>query len=202
MVARLVNVGAKIVEVNLSCPNKVTEGEKREPILGRDRDTVEEIDELIRAEVGPEITIIYKEPPFVGEHIILIPKVAEFYMRAAKKGRVAANLSNTIGDSSIPNIDGDPALGVPGNRGGMSGPYTKGAGRKQLEMIKPKLPEEIGAVSNLGVDNGYEVYLRTHELGADYAEGVTVFWENKKYGVSFGETMQRVAESYAEYLES
>jgi dihydroorotate dehydrogenase len=200
MASRLVKVGAKIIEVNLSCPNKVVDGEQREPILGYDRNTVEELDDRIREEIGHEVTIIYKEPPFVGEHSLLIPDVSAFYARALMKGNVAANLSNTIGGQRIPNELGDPALGVPGNLGGMSGPYTVEAGIKQLRSIKPTLPEEVGVISSLGVDSGYEVQFRTKVLRADFTEGVTVFWENKKRKISFGETVLRVAQQYAEYL--
>jgi dihydroorotate dehydrogenase len=194
MTGRLVKAGAKIIEVNLSCPNKITEGEQREPILGYDRDAVEELDGLIRTEVGPDITIIYKEPPFVGEYRTLVPRVGEFYAKAL--GKIASNFSNTIGGQRIPNEVGDPALGVPGNMGGMSGRYTARAGREQLNMMREILPEKVGIISNLGVDHGNEVYLRVNGCGADYTEGVTVFWENQKYGINFGQTVHRIAEQY------
>jgi dihydroorotate dehydrogenase len=188
--------GTKILEVNLSCPNKILEGEQREATLGHDREIVDELDDRIRAEVGSAITIIYKEPPFVGEHSLLMPRVEEFYHRVHRK--TAANFSNTIGGQRIPNESGDPALGVPGNLGGMSGPYTKEAGRRQLRELGPRLPKAIGAFSCLGVDSGYEVFYRVDELNADYTEGVTLFWENQKHGISFGQTMHRVAEEYAQ----
>jgi dihydroorotate dehydrogenase len=200
MVYALAEVGAKIVEVNYSCPNKLLTGEQREAILSHDRERVEEIDTSIRHEVGPEITIIRKEAPAVGEHRGLIPIIGDLYGTLSEKD--AVNLSNTIGGQRIPNELGDPALGVPGNLGGMSGPYTKEAGRDQLKELRPRIPIGVGIISCLGVNDGYEVYHRVHHLGADYTEGVTVFWENKKHGISFGQTVDRIASHYAEVLAS
>jgi dihydroorotate dehydrogenase len=200
MAYRLAEAGAKIIEVNYSCPNKLTTGEQREAILSHDRERVEELNTSIRHEVGPDITIIRKEAPMVGEHKSLIPKVGDFYKYLSPKD--AVNLSNTIGGQRIPNELGDPALGVPGNLGGMSGPYTKEAGRNQLKELRPRLPIGVGVISCLGVNDGYEVYHRVHDLGADYTEGVTVFWENKKHGISFGQTVDRIASLYAEILAS
>jgi dihydroorotate dehydrogenase len=195
MAYALADSGAKIIEVNYSCPNKIT-GEGREPILGYELDTMLEIDDAIARAVGHHVLIIAKLPLYVAEKRALIPAVADGFGRA--RGRRALGLSNTLGNQQILTEFCEPALDVPGNLGGLSGPALKETARDQLVEFRSSLPEEVRILSYNGVDSGREIYHRVDELGADLAGGVTVLWENEKRGQSFGQTLTELAEEYAE----
>jgi dihydroorotate dehydrogenase len=192
--------GAPAIEINYSCPNKITGEGAREPILAYDVEQMAEIDGEIVRVVGTGVAVIRKLAPYVGEKKLLIPKVGELYAQAG--GDVWLNLSNTIGGQRIPNEMGDPALKVPDNMGGMSGPYTAEMARDQLIRFKKILPAGIGVISCNGVIDGSEVFHRTDELRADLTEGATVYFENERRGISYGQTGQRVAEQYAEAVDA
>lgn len=200
MVEGFAEIGAPAVEVNYSCPNKIADGGRREPILAFDIDQMEEIDREIVNCVGDSIVVIRKLAPYVGPHKSLIPKVGEMLARA--DGQVWVSLSNTIGSQRIPGQLGEPALKVPDNLGGMSGPYTAEMARDQLERFKKVLPQRIGVISCNGVMDGQEVFHRTEHLRADLTGAVTLYFENERHGISYGETGKRVAEQYAEALET
>ncbi|HVX48362.1 MAG TPA: hypothetical protein VHA05_03335 [Candidatus Saccharimonadales bacterium] len=200
MVELFVEAGAPAVEVNYSCPNKIDEHGGREPVLGHDLEQMEEIDAEIVRRVGDAVVISRKLPPYVGEKKMLIPAVGELFVRAG--GRKVLDLSNTLGGQQIITERGDPALTVPGNLGGLSGPATSEIGRDQLKRFKDVLAKGIGTISCLGVDNGAEVFHRVDELEADLTCGATVFVENETRGISYGQTCQRIAEEYAEAVEA
>jgi dihydroorotate dehydrogenase len=200
MVEGFAEVGAPAVEVNYSCPNKIIEGGDREPILGYDPEQMEEIDLEIVQRVGDAVTVIRKLPPYVGDKRSLIPEVAEMFSLA--EGAVMVDVSNTVGGQQILTERGDPALKVPGNLGGMSGPATRQIGREQLKLFKDLLPRRVGMISCLGVDSGAEVFHRVDELGADIACGVTTYIQNESVGKSYGQTGVAIAEEYAEAMEA
>jgi len=199
MAHRFVRAGAKVIKINYSCPNKIVGGGGREAVLGNDLETMFEIDDKIVATVGEDLIIVRKLPPYVSDKKILIPEVAKRFSNV--RGKVVLALSNTIGGQYILTELGDPALNVPGNLGGLSGPATIEVGRDQLRRFRELLPHHVGIISCLGVTNGQEVYRRVDEMGADLAEGVTVFIENETHrSMTYGQTAQELAEEYAKLL--
>jgi dihydroorotate dehydrogenase len=192
--------GVQIIEVNYSCPNKFIDGVRLEPVLSHDLEKVADVDAKILAAVGPDVTVIRKFAPLVGEKRVYLPETLEFCSQLGEKA--VASFFNTIGSQSVLDEKGDPALSVGDggeNIGGLSGPATIEVGREGLRY-RQKLPEHIGMISCLGVDSAAEVLYRT-QRGADFAEGVTLFWENEKKGKSFGQTMTEIAEQYAELVQ-
>jgi dihydroorotate dehydrogenase len=195
--------GAEIIEVNYSCPNKFVDGgQSLEPILGYDLDTMFEIDEAIRAEAGPDITVIRKLPPPVGEKRSLLVPTAEYF---AQLEGVALAAFNTIGGQSVLDERGNPALSIGGekvNIGGLSGRAFGEMAVDGLRRLKQVLPDRVSIFSSVGVDSGYEIYRRVDLEGADCAEGVTVLWENERRGKKFGQTITVLAEQYSEFHEA
>ncbi len=192
--------GAPAIEVNYSCPNKITDAGTREPILAFDLEQMAEVDEEIIQAVGVGVTVVRKLAPYVGIHRELIPRVAQLFTQTG--GDVWLNLSNTIGGQRIPNEKGDPALKVPDNLGGMSGSYTRDMALDQLDQFRRLLPQRVGIISCNGVMDGLEVFHRVHERGADLTEAATLYFENERHRISYGETGQRIAEQYAEAIET
>jgi len=200
-----VEAGATEIEVNLSCPNKLEEGGKAvEPVLGHDLDASFEIAEKVLETVGPGITVDFKEPPMLGEKKVLIEDVADRFIMLGGvfvKNKIIVVPFNTIGNQSVLDEWGEPALSVGEkgiNVGGASGVAFAKMARAGLAKFRTSLPPETGITSSVGAADGAEVYLRVDEMGADDAEGVTIFWENERKGISFGETITRVAEQYFE----
>lgn len=192
--------GAPAIEINYSCPNKITDEGNREPILAFDLEQMEEIDEEIMHLVGSGVTVVRKLAPYVGDKKHLIPEVGKIFARA--HGETWLNLSNTVGGQRILNRHCEPALSIPDNIGGLSGPFTRTMARDQLAHFRGVLPENIGIISCNGVFGGGEVFDRVHNLDADLTEGATVYFENERDGISYGETGQRIAEQYAEDVQN
>jgi dihydroorotate dehydrogenase (fumarate) len=199
MVEGFAEAGAPAIEVNYSCPNKITGEGTREPILAFDLEQMQEIDEEVVHRAGTDITIIRKLAPYLSDKRTMIPEVAALFTEAS--GDVWLNLSNTIGNQHVLDEMCEPGLKVPDNLGGMSGTYTGKMACDQLKRFREVLPREIGIISCNGVINGAEVFRRVHDLGADLTGGATVYLEWEKYGVSYGETGQRIAEAYAPMLD-
>ena len=172
MAERLVAAGAKRIEVNYSCPNKIVEGGGREPILSHDLETMMEVDEEVIKRVGTDIWVVRKIAPLVGEKRELISLTAQYFAKAA--GKIALSF-NTIGGQSILTEYGELALHVPNNLGGLSGPATRLVGRDMLAAFRSLLPESVQIDSALGVYSGKEVFTRVDEMGANISSGVTVF---------------------------
>lgn len=198
MVAGFVEAGAPIVEVNYSCPNKIDKSGGREPLLGNDPEIMFSIDEEITRRVGDDIWVIRKLPPYLGEKKQLIPTVTDGFNKT--KGRVALNISNTVGGQKILTELGEPALNVPDNIGGMSGPATIEIGRDQLRRFRTELLlSRVVLISSLGVTTGQEVHYRVDEgRGAVFTSGVTLYTENESAGIDYGKTGVKIAEEYAE----
>lgn len=194
MAERLVAAGAERIEVNYSCPNKITDDGGREAILSFDLETMMEADQDIVQRVGPDIWVIRKIAPLVGERRQLISATAEYFATVA--GRVALSF-NTIGGQSILTELGEPALNVPGNVGGLSGPATRDVGRSMLSTFRELLPDSVQIDSALGVMDGHEVYERVAS-GANFTSAVTLYLENEAKGIDLSATGRRViAEFYA-----
>ncbi|HEY4964598.1 MAG TPA: hypothetical protein VIH90_07970 [Candidatus Saccharimonadales bacterium] len=193
MAERLVEAGAKRIDVNYSCPNKVVEGGGREPILSHDIETMEEVDQAVVGRVGPDIWVIRKIAPLVGDKKALIPETAEYFSRVS--GQVAISF-NTVGGQSILTENGEPALDLPDNLGGLSGPATRVIGRSMLSEFRSRLPLSVQIDSPLGVDSGDEVYERTEVGGANFTSGVTLFIENEGRGIDYRQTGVQVTREF------
>ncbi len=193
MAERMVESGAKRIEVNYSCPNKVTEDGGREPILSHDLETMMEVDERIIARVGLDIWVLRKIAPLVGQRKSLIVPTANYFAQAP--GKVGLSF-NTIGGQSILTEEGDPALDVPNNVGGLSGPATRPVGRNMLRVFRELLPASVQIDSTLGVFNGADVHERVDEMGANVSSGVSIYWENEERGIDFYRTGLYIADGY------
>ncbi len=193
MAERLVEAGADRIEVNYSCPNKITEEGGREAILSFDLENMFAVDDEIISRVGLGVWVLRKIAPLVGERKHLIEPTAEYFSVA--KGKKALSF-NTIGGQSILTEHGDPSLDVPGNVGGLSGPATKYVGRNLLRQFRAILPEEVQIDSALGVFDGAEVYERVDVMDANICSGATIYFENEKRGVNYRQTGVRMADEY------
>ena len=186
----LLATGADLVELNVSCPNVVTEGGGRKPIMGYDAEAVAELVERLHTEVGETGRLGIKVPPYLSdEERLLIPQLAD-----SIRGREVFRFlvaSNTIPNQVARGDDGEPILSVPGGAGGMSGPATKEVGREQLRLWRPHLDLEI--VSALGVDSGQELHHR-RQLGAAAASGVTFLWESRNWKAAVTDMLTEFAE--------
>lgn len=199
------DAGAPAIELNYSCSNKITASGGREALVADDLEEMRAIDNEVVRRVGHGITVIRKLPPYLNEKKLLIPEVASFFVHQA--GRVALGLCNTVGNQSILKEDGDNALTVPGNLGGLSGPATALIGRGQMQRFEfalqeAKLDHSVDIISGLGVMTGDDVYSRTKFGGALLTEGATIYFENENLSISYGNTGVRIAAQYAEAMET
>lgn len=199
MVERMFIAEAHVVEANYSCPNKITEGGGREPILGYDPEMVHEVRSAILGRIGHHQVFIEKLPPYERNKQDVASKIAQGLLEIS--GVRYVSVPNTRPDQLIMDEEGNYALDVPGHIGGMSGPATKEMGRSQLALMRLLLPKHIGIVSCSGVDNGAEIYHRVERMGADFTAGVSVYINNEEKGINYGQTGVRITEEFAEILQ-
>jgi orotidine-5'-phosphate decarboxylase len=169
----LLKTKADLIELNLSCPNIVTSGGGRKPIMGYDLNSVIEL--LAGLSKIKEVKRIgLKMPPYISaEEKKLVPKLAKLI----KRYRIGfITVSNTIPNQIAKNYYGEPVLSVPGGAGGLSGPATKKAGREQLKLWRRYLGNSTDIISLLGVDSLDEVNTRL-KMGAAAGGGATFFRE-------------------------
>lgn len=173
--------GADLVEVNTSCPNVVTEGGGRKPILGYDLDGMRELVEELAPWSGTlDSKVGVKLPPYItDEEKLLIPELAKLFKEQPVFGFIVT--ANTVPNQIARDGRGRPILTVPEGKGGMSGSATREIGREQLRLWKEQLGDSIEIVSTLGVDGGRELATR-RQLGATAAGGVTFLWESNNWG--------------------
>jgi dihydroorotate dehydrogenase (fumarate) len=183
---------ADLVELNVSCPNVVTEGGGRKPIMGYDLESMLELVDGLAEEVGEGQRIGVKLPPYLSKtEQLLVPEVAKI-LRTKNVFRFLVT-SNTIPNQIALDSSGIPVLTVPKGKGGMSGPATKEVGRQQLDLWREQLPDtEI--VSTLGVDNGKELAVRL-QMGAVAAGGVTFLWESRDWKQAVTNVLSDFAET-------
>ncbi len=195
LVYEFLQTGVDLVELNVSCPNVVTEGGGRKPLMGYDLESMAELVDVLAAEVGEGQRVGIKLPPYVSnEEKLLIPDVAKL-LRAKNVFRFLIT-ANTIPNQIARNSDGTPILSVPNGAGGMSGPATKEIGREQLQLWNEQMGGSIDIVSALGVDSGKEVQVR-RSFGAAAAEGVTFLWESDNWGTKVSSVLHDYADSVA-----
>ncbi len=173
--------GVDLVEVNTSCPNVVTDGGGRKPILGYDLEGMQEmVDELAPWTGTLHSNVGVKLPPYISdEERQIVPELAKLFKERRVFGFIVT--ANTIPNQVARDERGDPILTVPGGAGGMSGSAAKEIGRQQLKMWQELLGDEIEVISTLGVDSGEELAVR-RQLGAAAAGGVTFLWEQNNWG--------------------
>ncbi len=171
--------GAKLVEINVSCPNVVTEGGGRKPIMGYDLETMHELIDALATEVGEGEKLGVKLPPYLSEE----EKAVAFDLGKLLRTRNVFSFvvtANTIPNQEPLDANGEHILTVPGGKGGMSGPATKEVGREQLQLWRGLLDSSADIVSALGLDSGKELKTRL-QLGAVAAGGVTFLWESANW---------------------
>lgn len=165
------------IEVNTSCPNVVTAGGGRKPMLGYDLEGMHELVNRIAPWSGTiDSKVGVKLPPYMtDEEKAIVPPLAALFKK--KRAFGFAVTANTIPNQIALDEAGNPILSVPEGKGGMSGPATKAVGREQLILWREELGDEIEIISTLGVDSGRELGMR-RQLGASAASGVTFLWES------------------------
>lgn len=175
----LLDTGVNLVEINVSCPNIVTEGGGRKPIMGYDLETMEELVEALDEEVGEEQRLGIKLPPYLTDEELATAKRLGRLLNAISVAQFLVT-SNTIPNQEPINEAGEHVLTVPSGKGGMSGSATKEVGRDQLRLWKGLMGDSVDIVSTLGVTTGQELATRL-ELGAMAAGGVTFLWESANW---------------------
>lgn len=189
-------VAAEFVELNVSCPNVVTDDGSRKPMLGYDPEGMEELVQTLRQEVGrPSGGFGIKVPPYLtNEQQAMLPDIA----RTILESRLFSFLttSNTVPNQVPTDKKGRPVLSVPGGAGGMSGPGTREDGREQLLRWRSLVGTRLDIISTLGVDSGKELAQRM-KLGAVAAGGVTFLWQSENWQ----DTVTKVLEEYAAAIE-
>ena len=181
LVGTLQGTGVDLIEVNTSCPNVVTTGGGRKPILGYDLEgmtrLVEQLEPLV--EVG-HTRIGVKLPPYLSEEELrIVPQLAQLFREHPVFEFIVT--ANTIPGQIPRGSTGEPILTVPGGAGGMSGATTREVGREQLRLWRAQMGSGIEVVSTLGVVDGRELAVR-RQLGATAAGGVTFLWEADSLG--------------------
>ena len=207
LMERIFEAGGVVGEANYSCPNIVTLGGGRKPILGYDPEAVYLARSSIVAAVGKDVKIQEKLPPYIGEYRALIPEVAGSYSPERRLGNVGVTGFNTIPNTVIER-DGKPVLNIEAevdgevvvtHAGGLSGPaVAEQYNELQREFLR-YLPSDVPFMRAGGIWSGQDVRICTEgETRAEAATGVTRFWEGAKAGATFGRVATRMAEEYLE----
>lgn len=193
LVQRMLETDADIIEVNLSCPNVLNDGDTRKPILGYDSDSVHTVIDRLDSTVGRTGRLSVKVPPYMSLQQQRQLKAGAEAMKAKPVFRGVVT-SNTVPDQIPLDKDRRAILTVPGGKAGMSGPATRQLGRDQTRLWRDELKGELEIVSTLGVIDGREVFAR-RQLGASAVGGVTFLWESNDWG----KAVTRVLEEFSEF---
>lgn len=194
LIGRMLAAGAKIVELNVSCPNVITESGDRKPIMGHDVSTMKQLVHEVSMQLDVlDDTARYvgvKLPPYISlEQMRAVPKIARHINHSDFDYVVT---SNTIPGGKPTDENGNPILRVPGGTGGMSGPATAMQGRFQLAMWGSCLTHEKQLVSALGVYDGKEMAVR-EALGAVASEMNTRLWNSTNWQATIAEVLAEYA---------
>lgn len=187
MANRIFAAGAKIIELNVSCPNVVTEGGGRKPIMGYDVETMKYLTEALYDRSDPVLLdcLGIKPPPYIGQE--QKSAQAEIAHILAEFWPSYLAVSNTIPGHVPLKPDGSPILRVPNGVGGRSGPSTKMIGRDQLSLWRRTAPE-IPIISMLGVFDGLEVKER-EQLGASVSAVNSRLWLSRNWKATVTEIL-------------
>jgi dihydroorotate dehydrogenase len=190
LVGEFLEAGADLVEVNLSCPNVVSKGGGRKPMMGLDIISLMEFFNRIAKEFNSIKKIGFKMPPYLtSADQRLIPKIARMIQELDIGGFIT--VSNTIPNQIPRNKMRQPILSVPEGKAGMSGPATKNVGREQLKLWAKALKGKRDIISLLGVDSAAEVEWRLNN-GARASGGVTFLRETSNWPKTVSSMMARL----------
>jgi dihydroorotate dehydrogenase len=204
----LAEIGVREMEVNYSCNHKPSKkGDGFEVSLGKDLDTMFEVDQKIVDTIGPGIRLNRKLYPYIWDMYLHIPKVINYFNELAEtnKSRVGLSLFNSVGPRQMFDERGEPALAVGDkheNQGSISGPILADLAIGGLRRFKQDLHPEVKVFSSLGVYYVNQIFKRVDSEGADATEAVTILWKNEERGKKFGQTITEFAEKYHEIKEA
>jgi len=193
MVERLIYSGAALVELNVSCPNIVTESGDRKSIMGHDVETMDELVEALydRPNHRDFVNILgIKLPPYLSVEELRAQQKVEFILSDAPIGFLTT--SNTIPGEKPVNEHGEPVLSVPKGVGGKSGPATMMEGRLQLALWNKSAPD-LPIISTLGVYDGEEVAAR-EAMGATAVEMNTRLYRSRNWQATIAEVLDEYAQ--------
>ncbi len=191
LLERMYDAGAKIVELNVSCPNVVTEDGGRKPILGHDIGSMHDLFEMIIEDIDDDMMVGIKLPPYrTAEEIWSQQRIAKMLLDEPVD---YITTSNTIPGGQPVDQQGKNRLTVPNGIGGMSGPATKTEGRAQLSSWKHLVGDTLPMISTLGVYDGEELFIR-RSLGADAASMNTRLWNSTNIQATVTQVLAEFAE--------
>lgn len=198
LVRRSYEAGAEAVLLNAGCPNVVTENGGRHELLSR----------------NPEILlgVLNALKPVTEQFRPIFIRTSPVENRVNAKNMVWAIMkSNVVSAVFTPNTwpsqrpvgkDGDPVLQVPGNIGGLSGPYIGQAATKQTAWVRTALTENrssIDLVSSAGIMNGNELSRRLG-IGAVAGCGTTLYYESAAKDQTWASATDKLLREYADTL--
>lgn len=196
MAEKLLEAGAQAIEVNLGC--RSFEG----GVLGHNIDAVQALRDAMRQRIGVDQNWTEKWPALSEGKAVLAKGLAE-----NMEGIKVVTASNSFPIHGQYRVDGEVVLDAPPGTGGKSDRATRGLARYSLMLAAHVLPPNIAIISANGVDDGFEVFQRTEnqhglvERRALLTSGVTALMEGEKRGLSYGQTITRMAEEYADVPE-
>lgn len=145
-------LGADIVELNLSCPN-VWEGTRQKRIACFDPALVREILRRVEEAVGTKAKIFVKISPFPDPYAL--KEVADVISRF---GIVKAVVSmNTFPNALLFGKKGCPRITVGEGLAGLGGPAVKPIALGQIKQLRSFLPENVAVVGVGGIINGQDI---------------------------------------------
>ena len=197
LVDRLFQAGAGIVELNVSCPNVVTDSGTRKPLMGHDSASMEKLRQALSCHPDCEVfarRLGVKLPPYLGvEELRIQRRVAEIL---TDMPIAFLTVCNTVPGRRPVTDDKRPILAVPGGSGGGSGPAYWEAGRLQLASWRAATSDALPIISALGVCDGEEIAVRK-ELGALAAAVNAELWMSDNWQ----RTVTKMLGEYADYCD-
>ncbi len=163
-----------LVAINVSCPNIVTDGDGRKPIMGYDAETIHRLLENLWSEFGMTGRLGVKAANHdTPERQAVVPQLARLFRDYPVFDWMEA--PNTIPGHIPLDEERQAILSVPGGAGGLSGPATSRNGREQLLLWHRQVGDIMDIVSSEGVYSGEELAWRLGH-GAVAASGVHFLW--------------------------
>ena len=161
-------LGADIVELNLSCPN-VWENGKQKRIACFDPDLVREILRTVQEAVGPSAKVFVKLSPFSNPRNLkeIAEAIAQFEL-------VKAVVSmNTFPNACLFDEKGRPRITVGEGLAGLSGSAVKPIAFGQVKQLRSLLPKSIAVVGVGGIMTGQDIK-DMHRAGASICQVCTL----------------------------
>lgn len=185
---------ADFVEINVACPNIVTDGDGRKPIMGYDPEIMQRLINELDKRIGRSFRLILKTANHLTpEQKRIVPDLGRLLI--ASQVFVAVEVPNTEPGYVLPGPDGRPALSVPGGAGGLSGPVTRQNGREQLELWDDEIGGFIDIISTQGINSGHELAWRLGH-GAVAGSSVSMFWNaTESWGSLVDRTLGELAQN-------